>query len=204
MDAAGFAAHVGPVLIHRTRAENRAAIAALGLMPAAQLAQRAGMAPEALVLRPERMRLQIGAHRALLTHQRPLLAGRGDFLDAHTPKSWALQLDRRLFFWPTRRGAAFGASLDGAVVTLPLDARRFFAAFAPDIDLSPINSGNATRRPARRGDWLYVPVSAGWDAFAENRRARGLVASRDRIGEVSIRRAIPPDLLRHLLTEDML
>jgi len=205
VEVEALVAQVGPCLHHQTRATNVPGILAHGLLPAEALARRAGRAPTEIALRHAPVTLASGAHQATLTHQRPLLAGRGQaFLEGHSLASWAAQLDQRVFFWPAQRGRAFAASLDGKTAVLRLDTHLFYHAFAPDIDLSPINSGNATRRAAMRGDWLYVPVSASWRDFAENRRRRGSVAGLDQVVEVSITRAIPPDLLRELLVEEPL
>ena len=202
MDRARFAECVGGALLHITPAANLPGIRAAGLRRAESLIAAAGLAPGAHRLRAGPVRLETAQGPATLTHQRPLRAGRGkDFLDGHTLESWAGVLDARLFFWPAARGAAFARSLPDAAV-IRLDARAFHDAFAPDIWLSPINSGNATRRPARRGDWLYVPVSAGDAAFRRNRAApgRGGTRSRDSIAEISLRQDIPADLLATLRT----
>ncbi|REC56653.1 hypothetical protein DRV84_09020 [Rhodosalinus sediminis] len=202
MDRARFAECVGGALLHVTPEVNLPGIRAAGLRRAESLIAAAGLSPGAHRLRAGPVRLETAQGPATLTHQRPLRAGRGkDFLDGHTLESWAAVLDARLFFWPAARGAAFARSLPDAAV-IRLDAGAFHDAFAPDIWLSPINSGNATRRPARRGDWLYVSVSAGEAAFRHNRAApgRGGTRSRETVAEISLRRDIPADLLATLRT----
>jgi hypothetical protein len=196
-----FARLVGDRIVHLGRAENGPSIRARGLWPTAALARAAGLDPGALVLRSANVEFQLDGHPVRLTHQRPLLKGRDKpFLDGHSLESWARQLDERLFFLPGRLAEGpFAASLGAGVTCHTLDARGFFDAFAPDIWLAPINSGNADRRPAWRGDWLYVPAQAGVAAFRANRQRRGLVAGPDPVREISIRQGIPPGLLARLM-----
>ncbi|QDC09959.1 hypothetical protein FHY55_12210 [Oceanicola sp. D3] len=204
MDREEFVEHVGPQLVHLTMRSNVPGINAGGLIRAAEIARRAGIDPRSLRLRKERTEIQLDNRVIKLNHQRPLIAGAKQaetFLDRHTLESWSDVLNSRLFFWPTDGGSSFADSLkaEAGIVEVRLDSRRFFDAFAPDIDLSPINSGSATRRASVRGDWLFVPVSEGWDAFAENRRKRGHAGRRDSVAEVSIARDIPPEIFRTLM-----
>ncbi|MEM8654639.1 MAG: hypothetical protein AAGF36_07815 [Pseudomonadota bacterium] len=122
--------------------------------------------------------------------------------DTH-PKAGRHQLDARVFFWPERRGQAFAKSIqrDLDISVLWLDTAKFAEALGQYIDLSPINSGNFTQggAHARRGDWLYVPLTAGLDTFRQNRLKRGLKNTPDTVAELSLRRPIAPDLLRTLL-----
>lgn len=197
-----FARLVGNTIAHHTFAANLPSITAQGLMPAADLALAAELAPATLALRRDHIRFDVHGRTVQLNHQRPLLKGRHrDFLHGHRLETWAHQLDRRLFFLPHAHAAvepAFAASLGQEVATIRLAARAFFDAFAPDIWLSPINSGNADRRPAQRGDWLYVRVTEGAEGFRTNRMTRGLVKGRDTVREISIRRPIGAGLLDQL------
>jgi len=202
MTPQAFVKLVGPQLLHVTPHANAASIAARGLLSAADLARDAGVNPDDLVLRKERRVLANDAGTVQLNHQLPLLSGQNsavDFLDGHTLESWAAQLDGRIFFWPTRKGNAFAGSIKEETARYTLDSAAFFEAFAPRISLSPINSGNATRRPAKRGNWLYVPATAPVRTFRENRSRRGLIKGRDTVAEVSLSCPLPPDVLATLL-----
>lgn len=198
-----FAALVGGAVVHCTYAGNVAPIGALGLMPPVLLADLAGLDPAALVLRRRAPGMRVRGWPVRLNDQRQLLKGRNQaFLDGHSLASWSAELDRRIFFLPGAPQAEttpFFRSLGPDARAIRLDAAAFFDAFAPDIWLSPINSGNADRRPSRRGDWLYVPVRDSVDAFRLNRVRRGLVASPDRVAEISIRQPVPPALLIRLI-----
>ncbi|WP_299041538.1 hypothetical protein [uncultured Tateyamaria sp.] len=193
---------MGGTLAHVTASSNLASIHVTGLRPAAQLARDARVDDATIAMRDRRLR--IGS--ATLNHQKPILHGLNAayrVLDGHTPHSWARQLDTRIFLWPARKGRAFAASIEREldISVLWLDAGRLAQAIGAHIDLSPINSGNFTQggAHAHRGDWLYVPLTAGLDAFRRNRVKRGLKRTPDTVTEVSLRCPIAPDLLRDLL-----
>lgn len=192
MTADEFVSLVGPELTHVTAAANVAVIRALGLLRPVELAVRARVAVEHLILREAPLQLTMPEGVALLNHQRPLRAGhRADFLEGMTLADWGAQLDGRVFFWPGRVRQAFRASVAarGDVAVLRVNARQLWAHCAPMIDLAPINTGAATRRPVRRGLGIYVPVTASVAAF---RQARG---RRDRVVEVSVRCDVPATLI---------
>ncbi|QBF31599.1 hypothetical protein [Thalassococcus sp. S3] len=195
-----FASLVGGALVHITPARNAPGIARHGLKPARQLATEAGVDPASLLLRTERIHLPHPEGDVMLNTQEVLRMGRHQtFLDGLSLEDWSRQLDTRLFFWTAARGEAFAESLPGPLALYRLDARRFFDVFAPDIFLSPINSGNAARRAAKRGSWIYVSVSDDVGAFRLNRRNRGLVRTPDTVTEVSLTGPVSPEQMRHLI-----
>lgn len=185
-----------------TATENLPCIAALGLLPVAELARRAGYDPNKLLLRSGRTKLSIGDRTVTLNHQMPLRAGR------HSTKTWlenglgledwARQLDARIFLWPTAKATEFKKSIasDIPVSLCSLSTRELIKRMPDAVWVSPINSGNAKRRPAPRGAWLYVSAMDDWNAFADNRRKRGLVSARDNIVEVSLSGPLEPEDLR--------
>lgn len=191
-----FVKLVGDRLRHVTPASNLPSIVTNGLLRTVTMAARAGHAPHTLALRRDDTPIADGLFSATLNHQKPLIAGRSaDFLDGYTLASWAKQLDQRLFFLPSHANNAFRNSFTVETAEIELDARAMFRAFGPLIDLAPINTGSATRRPTRRGDWIYVPARL-CTRFADNRRALGHASRRDRVVEVSLR----ADILRDRLT----
>lgn len=197
-----FVRLVGARLVHLTLAGNLPSIRRQGLLPPARLAALAGVDPAAILLRAAPVTLATPGGEVTLNHQRPLRAGRrGGWLDGMSVEDWARQLDERVFLWPVRRGARFAGSLGdrGGALALQIDAAALFDAAADRIDLSPINSGSALRRPAWRGPWLYVPATAPVEALRENRRQRGLVAGPDGVAEVSVRGGIGVEVLRAAL-----
>lgn len=197
MNETEFVRLCGSTLYHITPAVNVDSIRAQGLHSAAARATQSGVDPANIALRKERLNLPCGT---VLNHQKPLRLGRrADFLDGHTLQSWAEQLDRRLYLAPAMKSAPLANSFELDTHSFAIDSAALFDALAPHIHLSPINSGNAARRPARRGNWLYVPASASVDTFRNNRKRRDLVKGRDSVREVSLSCAISPDTLEKVL-----
>ncbi|MHA7889233.1 DUF7002 family protein [Roseicyclus sp.] len=189
---------LGPRLYHVTAQDNAVAISKAGLLTPREIAKRAGLPEDSLILRTDRCEIVFGNHRAILNHQRPLRAGmnsRFGWLDGCTVEDWARQLDTRVFFWVDRPDAAF---LESVAEDLPVSAfsictKALLDRFPEFVWLSPINSGSAKRRPSTRGTWLYVSAKAGWNDFRENRRRRGLVSKADSaVKEISVTRSISP------------
>jgi len=201
---ADLCALAGSRLVHITAAENLAGIRARGLLPVLDLAKAVGEDPAAFLLRKDRVR--VGGAR--LNHQRPILIGLAAahrMLEGHTPESWAEQLDARVFLWPEGQGRRFARSVQRDVdsVALWFDTAKLAELLWERIELSPLNSGNFTQggAHARRGDWLFVPLQSGAEAFRTNRLNRGLVRGRDGLREVSLRGAIARDIVNVALVE---
>jgi len=194
---------------HVTAHSNLDGIRAHGLRSAGMLAADAGHATDDITLRPDRKVLTLpdGA-TARLNHQLPILHGRRaaeTIIDGFDARGWARQLDERIFLWPGARGAAFGRSIakNADSVTLWFDTARLLAAMADCLWLAPFNTGNFRQggARARRGDWIYCPVSDGLPAFRSNRQLRGLVKRPDRIVEISLTAPIWPEMLDEVLTD---
>ncbi len=204
MNRTEFVRLVGDQIAHCTYRSNAESILAHGLMSPQMLSNLAGLNPELLVLRKNAPDIAMDGRQVRLNHQLPLLKGRRQsFLDGHTIESWSAQLDRRIFFLPQglrAKDSGFVKSLGPETTIFLLDAAAFYDALVPDIWLSPINSGNADRKPAHRGDWIYVPVTARVEAFRQNRINRNLVSSPDSVAEISTLSSVAPDLLRRLIS----
>ena len=198
--------HMGETLVHVTAASNVPLIMAHGLMPAATLAKLAGVTPERMAMRHVRRKIAPPFGMCVLNHQKPILDA-GDapdrMLDGYTGLAWAAQLDNRVFFAPLKAVEDFKKSLarDLPMAELKVSTRGLLEAMGDLTDLAPINSGNFRQggAHARRGDWIYVPVSAGLPAFRQNRIKRGLKETPDTVKEISIRGTIPADVLRAIV-----
>jgi hypothetical protein len=93
------------------------------------------------------------------------------------PSAWYRFLNRFVFLWSNRARVerhlrAFGARPQ---ILLAFDASQLLEQLGDRIYLSPINSGNARRRPVRRSTHLFVPyrewIESGWRAIdGESRR----------------------------------
>lgn len=200
MDREEFISLTGGILRHVTLRRNLPGIMQAGLLRPSTLASLAGRPVDDILLRPDELTLLIANKPATLNYQRPLLAGRKQsdaFLDRHTLHSWAAQLDRRVFFWPGKANVAFEESLTdrGDVAVLSFSSGLMFDLFKEAMELAPINTGSATRRASRRGDWIYVPVTDDFEAFRLNRVRRKMTNTPDTIREVSIRADIAPFIL---------
>ena len=108
-------------------------------------------------------------------------------------------------FGQRKKGQRFAASIrrDLPIAVLWLDTVGLAKAVFTELDLAPINTGNFTQGGAHslRGDWIYVPLSKGLEAFRENRRKRLGMNSRDTVAEISLRRPIEPDMLNALIVD---
>lgn len=194
--------HIGSTLVHVTAASNLASIAEYGLLPAASLATSVSATPPDIALRKSRQQIAASFGTCTLNHQKPIVQA-GDaperMLEGHSRLSWANMLDARVFFSPMSNHQGFTASLarDLEMAEITISTEKLFDALPDLIDLAPINTGNFRQGGANavRGDWIYVPLTAGWTAFRHNRRDRGLVQNADTVREVSLRGPIPPDIL---------
>lgn len=78
-----------------------------------------------------------------------------------TSSEWYALINSKVFFWldVTRLNRQRGACEPRPQVVLEVDTERLLAQHAERIALSPINTGNARRRPAKRGRCTFVPYA---------------------------------------------
>lgn len=117
--------------------------------------------------RPDYVRL---SESVLVRDQRPMppaaLARALD--DGLDPGDWYALLNGHVFFWPDRdrMNRQRQACGDRPQVMLTFDGEALLASYGAEAFLSPINSGNARRKPARRGHNTLVPyhiwLKEGW------------------------------------------
>jgi len=115
-----------------------------------------------------------------------------------TPREWYESLNRRVFFWPTQarleKYLAARLARGRQRLVLSFDTRSLLDVLDYDLlELSPINSGNATRKAARRGSETFLKLRAF--PFQERRRAVGLGKA---VAEVTCPYALGPDTLGQL------
>jgi hypothetical protein len=85
---------------------------------------------------------------------------------------WYATLNARVFFWVNidRLNRQRLACEPRPQVVLAIDVGALVAAYGRNVALSPINTGNARRRPARRGAATFVPLDewlqSGWASEA--------------------------------------
>jgi hypothetical protein len=108
----------------------------------------------------------------------PLLLARALPKDV-SPSDWYRFLNRFVFLWSNRERVERHLGACGRPqILLTFDATQLLAQLGDKIFLSPINSGNARRRPAPRSIQTFVPyrewIESGWRAMdGESRRRTG-------------------------------
>jgi hypothetical protein len=91
-----------------------------------------------------------------------------------SPSEWYALINTHVFFWldPARLNRQRAACNHRPQVVLTMDASGLLAAYVDMAAVTPINSGNARRRPARRGAATFVPyaswVASAWDSEADS------------------------------------
>jgi len=101
--------------------------------------------------------------------------------DGLTPGDWYALLNDFVFFWldESRMERQRHACGDRPQVLLMFDAFTLLEKFGTDAFVSPINSGNARRKPARRGLNTLMPYDTwranGWPSGTRHRKPAELL-----------------------------
>lgn len=179
-----------------------------GLLPASELAARAGHALTP-ARRPRAVALTLpDGTPVTLTDNAPLSELRLSRIldDGLTAADWMTMLNARVFFWPSK---ASGESNAKARRKLGYEdewhAFETLALLTPVWDraeIAPFNTGATIHVPPRRGRATFAPL-AGLDLaeWRGRRRAAGTVRGLDVVREVTVRGGIPhaADALREIL-----
>jgi Family of unknown function (DUF7002) len=119
------------------------------------------------------------------------------------PADWYAMINARVFFWLNvdrlnRQKAACEPRLQ---VVMAVDTAALVAAYEKRVAVTPINTGNARRKPARRGPATFVPLAewarSGW---ASEAAALGIPSRRrsHQPVELTVIDAVP-DILRFVV-----
>jgi hypothetical protein len=159
-------------LYHLAYADNVPSILKHGLLSTERLLGLTGMAEierTAFLRRQRRDSLRL-AEGVTIRDQRPMppsaLAQALD--DGLAPGDWYALLNSYVFLWPDRErmDRQRGACGNRPQIILTFDAVALFDHFGTQAFLSPINCGNARRKPARRGRDTLIPYATwlqeGW------------------------------------------
>jgi hypothetical protein len=159
-------------LYHLAEAENLPSILEHGLMSTERLLSMLGVseAKRATLLRshrPDSVRLSKGV---IIRDQRPMppAALARALEDGLEPADWYALLNDHVFLWPDRErmNRQRQACRERPQVVLTFDGVALLGRFGSEAFLSPINSGNARRKAARRGRGTLLPfhtwVQDGW------------------------------------------
>jgi G3E family GTPase len=157
-------AHLPPVIYHLAEAVNWPSIERSGLLSTRALLDAAGISEEEH--RKEQMILPNGT---VIRDQKPMPpAALERCLHDMTPAQWYTLLNSKVFFWldVDRLNRMRRASGEQAQVVMIIDTERLLSYHSERIALTPINTGNARRRPAQRGLHTFVPyqtwIESGW------------------------------------------
>jgi hypothetical protein len=187
-----------PRLFHLTAPGNGERILRHGLHPACSLVGHLSMSEQQNLIRKRRHKAVPIVHpeigRVVLNDNIPTsevkLAKCLD--DGLAPADWLEMLNGRVFFFTKLNNleklenarAVRGHARDRFVI----DTRRLAAKYAELLEITPINTGNTLRKPARRGLETFAPLLK--TSYAEWRRRRPK-KSLDTISEVVVRGSIP-------------
>jgi hypothetical protein len=159
-------------LYHLAEAENLASILKHGLMSTERLLNFVRMSEpkRTALLRGHRRDCLRPSENVLIRDQRPMppAALAGALQDGLVPADWYALLNGHVFLWPDRdrmdRLRRACGRRPQALITF--DGAALLESFGAEAFLSPINSGNARRKPASRGRETLVPYEVwrrkGW------------------------------------------
>lgn len=160
------------IVYHMAEASNLSSIQRRGLLSASELIRTSGIEASARVLLERTQRV---SHAELpsgvrIRDQRPMPPSALEHcLVDLSPADWYALVNGRVFFWldPDRLNRQRAACKARAQVVLAVSTQRLLAAHRDHVAVTPINTGNARRRPARRGVATFVPytdwIQSGWE-----------------------------------------
>jgi hypothetical protein len=164
-----------PHVYHMAEVGNWRSIQTAGLLPATELVRNALVADvkwRRLVReqRPEHTVLPDGV--AIRDQKRIPPTALQACLVGLSPAKWYALLNGRVFFWfdPERLNRHRNACPRPQIV-MTLNACALIEAYRDFVSVTPINSGNALRKPAKRGAATFVPydswLASGWTSEAK-------------------------------------
>lgn len=191
---------------HLAEAANWLSIQRLGLLPAETLVDRSGIRGRMreCLLAEQRKRHLVLSEGCEIRDQRPMPAeALSACLIGMTAADWYRLINAHVYFWldPARLNRQRAACGGRPQLVLVADAAALVEQYKSRAALTPINTGNARRRPAARGIATFVPyetwLASGWasEAAALKRRVR---SSSHRPVELAIAGPIP-DIARYLV-----
>jgi hypothetical protein len=159
-------------IYHMTDASNWPSIQQHGLLSTTRLLNLAGLDGDERydLERRQRLRALRLPNGALIRDQLPMSPAALSVCLASglAPEDWYLELNSRVFFWLDRgRLNRHRHACDSSPqIVLIVDAHHLLSGYLEQAALTPFNTGNARRRPARRGRETFVPFDkwkeSGW------------------------------------------
>jgi len=163
-------------IYHLAEASNWPLIQRDGLLSASRLLRASGLAGahRARLERAQRLTHTELPNGAQIRDQRPMPpAALERCLCGMSPDGWYALINSRVFFWidPDRLNRQKAACRSRPQVVLVVDTAALTAAHEQRIAVTPINTGNARRKPSCRGAATFVPLSewvrTGWASEAQ-------------------------------------
>ncbi len=161
------------IVYHMADESNWSSIEQRGLLSASELIRASGIDESAglLLERTQRMTHVDLPSGARLRDQRPMAPSALEvcLIDLE-PADWYALINGRVFFWldPARLNRQRAACKSRAQIVLSISTARLIEAYCDRIAVTPINTGNARRNPARRGAATFVPyttwIESGWES----------------------------------------
>lgn len=193
-------------IYHLAEAANWPAIQRDGLHCASTLIERAGVTgtDRELLERNQRPEHTVLPNGTRIRDQRPMPPeALARCLVGLVPAQWYALINGRVFFWldPDRLNRQRAACASRPQVVLTVDASRLVAAYANHIALTPINTGNARRRPAMRGEATFVSY-ATWETSRWTSEATALGTSERSRSHAPVELTVAgsiPDILRFVV-----
>lgn len=160
--------NIRPFVYHLAEAENWPSIQRDGLFSTCALLERAGMSgsSRAVIEREHRPKRTILSNGLVIRDQKPMPPiALQRCLVGLTTAQWYHLLNSKVFFWLdierlNRQRRACG---EFPQVVLKIATDRLLNRYAAKAALTPINTGNARRKPALRGAATFVPYSEWTD-----------------------------------------
>ncbi len=186
-------------LYHLTQVENWSSIEQHGLLSTRALLDLAGLSDEErkYVGHQHRARRMVLPNGVVISDQKPMPpTALARCLQGATPEQWYALLNSKVFFWPDverlhRLRRVYKAL---SQVVMVIDTERLLIRYSERIALTPINTGNARRQPAKRGLFTFVPyktwLESGWNSETEALHTRPRLRSHQP-AELTVDYAVP-------------
>lgn len=156
---------------HLAEASNWPSIQREGLLSASRLLRAAGLAGASRnrVERVQRLVHTMVSNGVHIRDQRPMTpSALAKCLCGMDPSDWYAMVNARVFFWldSQRLNRHRAACEPRPQVAMIVDTAALVGKYEDKVAVTPINTGNARRKPARRGAATFVPMQewarSGW------------------------------------------
>ena len=162
-------------IYHLAEASNWPSIQRDGLLSTSSLLKAAGLtgAGRNRLERAQRLTNTALPNQMHIRDQRPMPpTALESCLCGMSPADWYAMINARVFFWlaPDRLNRQRGFWEPRSQVVIAIDTGSLVEVYAQRVAVTPINTGNARRKPAHRGAATFAPLAewirSGWASEA--------------------------------------